>query len=99
MTAAQPGGVTVRLPSVLADLASGRRRLDVVPSPTTVGGLLDVLSLDYPVLVRRVRDESDAVRRFVNVYVDGEDIRHLDGLATPVRAGSDVQILPSVAGG
>ena len=50
-------------------------------------------------LARRIRDETGAVRRFVNVYVDGDDIRHADGTATPLRDGSEVHVIPSVAGG
>ena len=50
-------------------------------------------------LARRIRDETGTVRRFVNVYVDGEDVRFAGGLATSVRDGTVVQVLPSVAGG
>jgi molybdopterin converting factor small subunit len=50
-------------------------------------------------LGRRIRDETGQVRRFVNVYVDGDDVRFNGGLATPVRDGAEVQVLPSVAGG
>ena len=92
-------GVTVRLPGVLADLAGGRRELLVVPAPATVAELLDALERDHPVLVRRVRDETGAVRRFVNVYVDDDDIRYGAGLATPLTPGTVVHVLPSVAGG
>ena len=50
-------------------------------------------------LARRIRDETGQVRRFVNVYVDGDDVRFEEGLATKVRDGAEVQVLPSVAGG
>jgi molybdopterin converting factor small subunit len=50
-------------------------------------------------LCRRIRDETGQVRRFVNVYVDGDDVRFQGGLTTPVRDGAEVQVLPSVAGG
>ena len=50
-------------------------------------------------LARRIRDETGQVRRFVNVYVDGDDVRFEGGLATKVRDGAEVQVLPSVAGG
>jgi molybdopterin converting factor small subunit len=93
------GEVTLRLPAVLADLVGGRRRLVVAPAPRTVGELLDRLDVDQPGVVRRIRDETGALRRFVNVYVDGDDIRHLDGLATPLAPGATVHVLPSVAGG
>jgi molybdopterin converting factor small subunit len=93
------GEVTLRLPAVLADLVGGRRSLVVAPAPRTVGDLLDRVEADEPVVVRRIRDETGALRRFVNVYVDGDDIRHLEGLATPLTAGATVHVLPSVAGG
>ncbi len=91
--------VTVRLPTMLRDLVGGRRELVVGPAPATVAALLDTLAADHPVLVRRIRDETGAVRRFVNVYVDDDDIRHADGVGTALRDGSTVVVLPSVAGG
>jgi molybdopterin converting factor small subunit len=94
-----PTGATLRLPAVLADLAGGRRALTVAPAPPTVAALLDALATDQPLVVRRIRDETGALRRFVNLYVDGEDVRHLDGLATPLADGATVHVLPSVAGG
>jgi molybdopterin converting factor small subunit len=64
-----------------------------------VGEVLDALAADHPLLGRRIRDETGALRRFVNVYVDGDDVRFGQGLATAVRDGAVVQVLPSVAGG
>jgi len=96
---AGPGAVVVRLPGPLRDLADGRRELSVSPAPETVDSLLDALSVDHPVLVRRIRDETGAVRQFVNIYVDDDDIRHGAGLATPLGPGTVVHVLPSVAGG
>jgi len=87
------------LPGVLADLAGGARTLTVDVPQGTVGALLDVLAREHPLLAGRVRDETGAVRRFVNVYVDGADVRGEQGLATVVRDGAVVQVLPSVAGG
>ena len=92
-------GVEVRLPAVLADVAGGRRIVVMSPAPVSLGALLDGLEADLPAVVRRIRDETGALRRFVNVYVDGEDVRHLDGTATPLCDGCLVQVLPSVAGG
>jgi sulfur-carrier protein len=92
--------VQVILPGVLADLVGGARHLDVaVGAATTVGDVLDRLAGEHPVLARRIRDETGAVRRFVNVYVDGEDVRFQDGVRTPVQDGAVLQVLPSVAGG
>jgi molybdopterin converting factor small subunit len=91
-------GVVVRIPSALADLAGGRS-LSFTPAPADVASLLDAIGAERPALARRIRDETGALRRFVNVYVDGDDIRHVDGLATALRPGSEVHVLPSVAGG
>jgi sulfur-carrier protein len=91
--------VEVVLPGVLADLAGGQKHLDVDLTDATVGGLLDVLAAEHPLLGRRIRDETGQLRRFVNVYVDGDDVRFDKGVATAVRDGAVVQVLPSVAGG
>jgi MoaD family protein len=91
--------VQVTLPGVLADLAGGSKHLEVQVQGTTLADLLDALTAEHPLLGRRIRDETGEVRRFVNVYVDGDDVRFEKGLATPVRDGAEVQVLPSVAGG
>ena len=91
--------VEVVLPGVLADLAGGTKHLQVEPAGGTLGDLLDTLAAVHPALARRIRDEAGAVRRFVNVYVDGDDVRYAGGLRTPVPDGAVVQVLPSVAGG
>ncbi len=91
--------VQVVLPGVLADLAGGCRHLHLAPAEATLAGLLDELAARHPVLARRIRDEAGAVRRFVNVYVDGEDVRWQGGLAAAVPDGAVVQVLPSIAGG
>ena len=90
--------VEVLLPGALAPLADGARRVDVAATGT-LGAVLDELESRYPMLGRRIRDETGAVRRFVNVYVDGDDARFDGGLAAAVRDGAVVQVLPSVAGG
>lgn len=99
MTDDAAGVATLRLPSVLADLVGGARTLSVSPAEPTVRGVLDALADGYPVLVRRIRDESGALRQYVNVYVDGEDVRHLGGVSAPVPQGAVVHVLPSIAGG
>jgi sulfur-carrier protein len=91
--------VQVLLPGVLATLAGGAKHLDVEPVGDTLADLLDALATEHPLLCRRIRDETGQVRRFVNVYVDGDDVRFQGGLTTPVRDGAEVQVLPSVAGG
>lgn len=91
--------VEVVLPGVLAELAGGRRLEIYVTPPATINALLQVVADTHPGLYRRLCDETGTLRRFVNIYVDGTDIRHTDGVATPITDGSSVQILPSVAGG
>jgi sulfur-carrier protein len=91
--------VQVVLPGVLADLAGGSKHLNVEVTGDTVADLLEALAVEHPLLGRRIRDETGHVRRFVNVYVDGDDVRFSGGLATPVADGTVVQVLPSVAGG
>jgi len=64
----------------------------------TVRALLEDLSRKYPALSQRIF-ENGQVRRFVNVYVNDEDIRYLDSLETPIKDGDEVSIIPAVAGG
>lgn len=95
-----PGGVTVRLPQALAEHAGGSRTLVLdIGEGRTLGEVLDVLSEGAPGVGRRVRDETGAIRRFVNVYVGDDECRTLDGLRTPVPPGSVVMVIGSVAGG
>jgi sulfur-carrier protein len=91
--------VQVLLPGVLAALAGGEKHVDVEPEGDTLGDLLDALAAQHPMLARRIRDETGQVRRFVNVYVDGDDVRFGEGLRTKVCDGAEVHVLPSVAGG
>ena len=92
--------VQVLLPRLLAECAGGRTSMALdLPAPGTVCALLDALASEHPVLDRRVRDETGALRRHVNVYVDGEEVRRLAGLDTPVRSDAEVMVVQSVAGG
>ena len=91
--------VQVLLPGVLAALAGGEKHVNLEPAGDTLADLLDALAAEHPTLARRIRDETGQVRRFVNVYVDGDDVRFEEGLRTKVRDGAEVQVLPSVAGG
>jgi molybdopterin converting factor small subunit len=94
------GTVTVRVPRLLAPALGERHELQLpTPADATVRGVLDVLAAGHPTFDRRMRDDTGALRRHVNVYVDGEDVRRLDGLATATPAGSEVQVIQSVAGG
>ncbi len=92
--------VSVLIPTLLRPLVEGRSEV-VLPAevPMTVGGVLDRLSEGRPLLHRKIRDETGALRRFVNIYVEGEDVRRLELLDTPVEPGDTVMVIQSVAGG
>ncbi|MEV0716731.1 MoaD/ThiS family protein [Asanoa sp. NPDC050611] len=90
--------VTILLPGVLRAEASGQSRL-TVPAAGSLRVVLDALAAEWPRLERRLRDERGDLRRYVNIYVDGDDCRRSGGLDTPVTAGAEIQVLPSVAGG
>ena len=89
--------VTVKLPTQLRASVGGAPTVET--AGTTVGEALEGVYTEHPDLKDRICGEDGELRRFVNVYVGGEDIRYLDGLATPVADGGEVQILPAVAGG
>ena len=89
--------VTVKLPAQLRDAAAGEAVAEVEGG--TVGEALEALYARHAGLRERIADGEGGLRRFVNVYLRGEDIRFLDGLETPVADGDEVTILPAVAGG
>ena len=89
--------VKVKIPTQLRAAAGGEAELQLEGG--TVGEVLDALFDRHGELRDRLSDGDGGLRRFVNVYVDGEDIRFTDGLATPVADGQEVQVLPAVAGG
>jgi sulfur-carrier protein len=88
--------VTVKVPAQLRAVTGGEGEVEV--DGETVGEALDDLFGKHSDLRERITQNGD-LRRFVNVYVAGEDIRFQDGLETPVTDGDEVQILPAVAGG
>jgi molybdopterin converting factor small subunit len=88
---------TVKLPTQLREAAGGQSAVSV--GGATVGEVLGALFEAHGELRDRLSDGDGGLRRFVNVYVDGEDIRFGEGLQTAVAEGQEVQILPAVAGG
>jgi MoaD family protein len=88
--------VRVKIPTQLREATAGESQASV--DGGTVGEVLDSLYERFGELRSRIAEDG-GLRRFVNVYVDGEDIRFLDGLDTPVEDGDEVTILPAVAGG
>jgi molybdopterin converting factor small subunit len=90
--------VTVVVPGALRAEAGGESKLTLTGG-VTLGQVLDEVATRWPRLERRVRDEQGQLRRYVNVYVDGEECRRLEGLATAVPETAEIMIVPSVAGG
>lgn len=88
--------IVVKIPTQLRSATGGASTATVEGS--TVGEVLDALYAEFGELRERIADDN-GLRRFVNVYIGGEDIRFLDGLDTPVSDGDEVTILPAVAGG
>jgi molybdopterin synthase sulfur carrier subunit len=89
--------VKVRIPTPLRKLTN---ELDIVSvDGGTLGAAIDGLESSYPGLKERICDEQCEIRRFVNIYINGEDVRFLAGLRTALKAGDEVSIVPAVAGG
>jgi molybdopterin synthase sulfur carrier subunit len=89
--------ITVKIPTQLRDLAGGATQVQVEGS--TVAEALESMFAVHGELRDRLYQENGDLRRFINVYIGGEDIRFLDGLQTAVPAGGELTILPAVAGG
>lgn len=89
--------VTVRIPTTLRPLAGGSSEVEV--DGATVGDVLKALDAKHPGFSDRLLDEDGGLRKFVNIFVADDDVRFLDGLATPVPDGETVAIIPAVAGG
>ena len=91
--------VQVRIPTILRTYTDGASEVEVAPAEPTLSSLIDALEESAPGIGARVLDDAGALRRFVNIYVDDEDVRFTEGLATPVKDGAKVSIIPAVAGG
>ena len=88
--------VKVRIPSQLRQLTGGEGMVDI--DAGSVGGIIMELENRHPGIAERLLDNG-ALRRFINIYVDGEDIRFAEGLETPVADDAEISIVPAVAGG
>ena len=89
--------VEIRVPTVMRQDAGGQAT--VKANGSTVGEVLDDLVLQFPRLKGKLRNEDGSLHKFVNVYVNDEDVRYLDKLDTKVDDGDEISILPAVAGG
>jgi len=91
--------VAVRIPTILRTYTGGEPEVSVEPAQDDLASVIEALEVAAPGIRARVLDDTGALRRFVNVYVGDDDVRFLDGLATPTPAGARISIIPAVAGG
>ena len=92
--------VTFRIPTILRPYIGGESTIAVEPEGNqTLFDAITALEVAAPGISARIIDDNGALRRFVNVYIGDDDVRFLDGLATPIAAGSTISIIPAVAGG
>jgi molybdopterin synthase sulfur carrier subunit len=89
--------VRVRIPTPLRSATDGAAELSL--DAPNVEAVLGELETRFPAMRGRLRDEAGQLRRFVNLYVNGEDVRFRDGLATGLQSGDELSIVPAVAGG
>jgi molybdopterin synthase sulfur carrier subunit len=89
--------VSVRIPTILRTYTGGES--EVAAEGGTLAEVLDSLDGSYPGIKARILDDQGAIRRFVNVYVGNDDVRFLQALDTSTPAGTQVSVIPAVAGG
>ncbi len=89
--------VTVRIPSALRPQIGDQESLDVAGG--TVGEVLGSLNTQYPDFGKRLYKGENEINRFINIYVNDEDIRFMENLQTPLKPGDEVSIVPAIAGG
>lgn len=89
--------VRIRIPTPLQKLTANQS--EVTAKGASVKDILSDLERQYPGLKQRLYDENGALRRFINFYVNNEDIRFLKGETTPIKEGDELSIVPAIAGG
>jgi len=89
--------IKVRIPTPLRPMTGGKSEVEIAGN--TVSEIIDNLGSAHPGIKERVYDEQGEVRRFINIYVNEEDIRFLTGKDTPLKEGDEVSIIPAIAGG
>lgn len=89
--------ITVRIPTALRRITQGQGEVTVEAS--NIGELIEALDREFPGMKERLVDENGEIRKFVNFFVNDEDIRFLQGKDTPIKDGDTVAIIPAIAGG
>jgi len=89
--------IVVRIPTPLRKMTNGQAKVEV--DSAVLGDLVEKLNSQYPGFKDRLVDEEGELRYFVNIYLNGEDVRFMDGLKTATADGDEISIVPAVAGG
>jgi molybdopterin synthase sulfur carrier subunit len=89
--------IKVRIPQPLQKLTQGKEVVEA--SAADIKSLIDDLEKDHPGIKDRICDDAGKIRRFINIYVNEEDVRFLQGDATALKEGDEVSIIPAIAGG
>ena len=89
--------VNVRIPTTMRPITGGDKQVELEPGP--LSDVIAALDAKHPGMRERLLDDDGALRKFVNIFVDDDDVRYLDGLNTQVADGWTVSIIPAVAGG
>jgi molybdopterin synthase sulfur carrier subunit len=89
--------IKVRIPTPLRPMTGGKKEVEI--AGTSVEEIIDNLESTHPGIKERICDEQGEVRRFINIYVNEEDIRFLTGKETPLKDGDEMSIIPAIAGG
>ena len=90
-------GVVIRIPTPLRRVTNGRDKVEV--EAASLAEIIDGLDAEFPGMKERLMDESGELRYFVNIYLNGEDVRFLEGTGTATKEGDEISIVPAVAGG
>ena len=90
-------GIMVRIPTPLRRVTNGQAKVEI--DAANLGEIINGLETEFPGFKDRLLDEAGELRYFVNIYLNGEDVRFLQGMATSTKTGDEISIVPAVAGG
>lgn len=91
--------ITFYIPGPLREFTDGHSKVQIEESPATIADALSALWILYPSLRDRIATEQGQIREHINLFIGDEHIRYTGGLAAPVRAGSEISIVPAISGG
>ena len=92
-------GIVIRIPTPLRRVTNGQSKVEVELEAGNLGEIIERMESDYPGFKERLVDEDGELRYFVNIYLNGEDVRFLQGMETSTKTGDELSIVPAVAGG